>query len=53
MRLGSVREDSSHGNESLARSLTARNRKKTLLKREIDKTGFFTLQHISLLQTAD
>lgn len=30
-----------------------RSRKKTLLKREIDNIGFFTLNHISLLQTAD
>jgi len=52
-RANSAREDSSHGAECVARSLTVRNRKKTILKKEIDKAGYFTLQHISLLQTAD
>ena len=43
IRQVSSREDSSHGHESIARSLTIINRKKTILKREIDKLGYFTL----------
>ncbi len=56
MRQNSQRDGSSHCDQShrgIAHTVVIRNRKKTLLKREIDKEGFFILKHISLLQTAD